>query len=382
MQEMGVGIVGYGFIGKVHAFAHQAIPFMYDPLPVRARLIGVCTATEASGRKAQESAGFEFATTDAAELLARDDIQIIHCCTPNDAHYSFLRDAIASGKHIYCDKPLTRTVTEADEIATAARLNPGAIRRMTFHYRFIPAILRAQQLIAEDFLGEVYHFRGAYLHAGYLDPKRPRTWRLEMDKSGGGAIMDLGAHLYDLMRCLLTPATGEMTQVNAQLQTRIPQRPDPKTGEMKPVDVDDIAVAQVKTASGAIGVLEASRLATGVQDELRFEIHGSKGAISFNLMEPNFLTIYDASIPEAALGGDRGPQRIESVARFPKPYAFNVTKNTLGWPQMHINSLFDFLSAIGGGVDNGPTFEDGLAANRFVDACQRSAQQAGWASIR
>ena len=75
---------------------------------------------------------------------------------------------------------------------------------MTFHYRFIPAILRAQQLIAEDFLGEVYHFRGAYLHAGYLDPKRPRTWRLEMDKSGGGAIMDLGAHLYDLMRCLLT----------------------------------------------------------------------------------------------------------------------------------------------------------------------------------
>ena len=381
MREMGVGVVGYGFIGKVHAFAHRAIPFMYDPLPVKARLVGVCTATAESGRKAQEAAGFEFATTDAAELLARNDIQILHCCTPNDAHSSFLLDAIAAGKHLYCDKPLTRTLAEAEAVAAAARANPGAIRRMTFHYRFIPAILRAQQLVADGFLGEVYHFRGAYLHAGYLDPKRPRTWRLEMARSGGGAIMDLGAHLYDLLRCLLLPVAGEMTEVNAQLQTRIPERPDPKTGELKPVDVDDIAVAQVKTASGAIGVLEASRLATGVQDELRFEIHGSKGAISFNLMEPDFLTVYDATIPEGALGGNRGPQRIECVARFPKPYSFGVVKNTLGWPQMHIHSLFDFLSAVGGGVeDGGPTFDDGLAANRFVDACQRSAPSGAWVS--
>src|SRR5205823_2159070 len=133
-KELGVGIVGYGFIGKVHAFAHRSIPFLYDPLPARTRLVGVCTATEASGLKAQSQAGFEFATTDYHAILERDDIEIVHCCTPNDAHHGFLLDALAAGKHIYCDKPLTRTVEEAEEVAGAARKS-ASIHRMTFNYR-------------------------------------------------------------------------------------------------------------------------------------------------------------------------------------------------------------------------------------------------------
>jgi len=376
--EVGVGIVGYGFIGKVHAWAHRVLPFMYDPLPVRARLVGVCTATPESGQKAIVQAGFEFATTDPAELLARDDIQIIHCCTPNDAHRDLLVAALQAGKHIYCDKPLTRTLDEAREVAVLADETPDVIDRVTFNYRFAPATLRARQLVEEGFLGEIYHFRGAYLHAGYLDPQRPRTWRLAMARSGGGAIMDLGAHIFDLVRSLV----GDFAAVNAQLETRISERPDPKTGAPAPVDVDDIAIAQVRTKSGAVGTIEASRLATGVQDELRFEIHGSRGALSFNLMDPNWLTIYDAREPEAPLGGNRGPQRIECVARFPKPYSFGVTKNTLGWPQLHAHSLFDFLATVASGADHtGPDFADGLAANAFVDACQRSAAAGGWVSI-
>src|SRR5438067_8768617 len=117
---MGVGMVGYGFIGKVHALAHATLPYCYDPIPIRTRLVGVCTATEASGRKAVDQAGFAFATTDHRELLARDDIQIIHCCTPNDAHRDLLVDALRAGKHVYCDKPLCRTVEEAEEVAALA----------------------------------------------------------------------------------------------------------------------------------------------------------------------------------------------------------------------------------------------------------------------
>lgn len=378
MREIGVGVVGYGFIGKVHAWAQRAIPLMYDA-PFRTRLVGVCTATPASGAKAMDQAGFAFATTDPAELLARDDIQVVHCCTPNDAHAAFLRDALAAGKHIYCDKPLTATLTDAEAITAAARtLPPDRIHRMTFHYRFAPATLRAKQLVDEGFLGEIYHFRGQYLHAGYIDPQRPRTWRLQMARSGGGAVMDLGVHIFDLVRWLV----GEFDTVSAQLINRIPERPDIKTGEPAPVDVDDIAIAQVRTKSGAVGVIEASRLATGVQDGLRFEIHGSKGALSFDLMEPDWLTVYDATIPEAPLGGRRGPQRIECVARYPRPYSFGVTKNPLGWPQLHCHALFDFMSAITAGKDTtGPTFADGLAANRFVDACQRSAASGGWVSL-
>lgn len=370
-ETLGVGIVGFGFIGKVHAFASRSLPLFYDPLPVRTRLVGVCTATPESGRKAQEIAGFEFATTNPEELLAHPDISIIHVCSPNDAHRDLIIAALKAGKHIYCDKPLTRTVEEAEEVATLAE-TVSTIHRMTFNYRFAPATLRAKQLIEDGFLGEVFQFRGAYLHAGYIDPKRPRTWRTRMDKSGGGAIMDLGVHIYDLMRHLLEPVTGRFSNVNAILQTRIPERPDPKTGELLPVDVDDIALVQLETEQGIPGIIEASRLSTGVQDEMRFEIHGSKGAISFNLMEPNWLTIYDATIPEGPLGGSRGPQRIECVTRYPKPYALGATKNTIGWPQLHIHCLFDFLSAVAGSPDNGPTFTDGLDAQRFVEACQRS----------
>lgn len=378
-DEIGVGIVGYGFIGKVHAWAHRSLPFFYDPLPARTRLVGVCTATRESGEKAVAQAGFEFATTDVEELLGRDDIGIIHCCTPNDAHFDLLKRALTAGKHIYCDKPLTRTVAEAEEVAVLARQTPGVIHRMTFNYRYAPATLRAKELIEEGFLGDVYQFRAAYLHAGYVDPKRPRTWRTQMARSGGGAIMDLGVHIFDLMRHLL----GEFEAVHAQLETYIPTRPDAKTGQAAPVDVDDVAVAQVRTVSGAVGVIEASRLATGVQDELRFEIHGSRGAISFNLMEPNWLTVYDATVPEAPLGGNRGAQRIECVARYPKPYALGATKNALGWPQLHVHSLFDFIEAVarGEGSGGGPSFEDGLAAQRFVDACQRSAASRQWVSL-
>jgi predicted dehydrogenase len=369
LPVLGVGIVGYGMIGKVHAFAHRSLPLFYDPMPVRTRLVGVCTTHRESANKAKEQAGFDFATTDVSELLSRPDIQIIHCCTPNDAHHELLLAAIAAGKHVYCDKPLTRTVAEAEEVCQQVVQHPNKVHRMTFNYRFAPATLRAKQLIEEGFLGEIYQFRGLYLHAGYIDPNRPRSWRTQKDKSGGGAVMDLGVHIFDLMRWLI----GEIEVTSASLVTRIPMRPDSRTHQPVPVDVDDIAIAQVKTASGAVGTIEASRLATGVQDELRFEIHGSQGAIAWNLMEPDFLTVYDARIPEGPLGGSRGPQKIECVTRYPKPYAFGGAKNTLGWPQLHVHCLYDFIAAVAGGHDSGPTFHDGLAAQRFVEACQNAS---------
>ncbi len=376
-QELGVGIVGYGFIGKVHAFAHRALPFFYDPLPVRTRLVGVCTATEASGEKARAQAGFAFATTDWRELLARDDIHVIHCCTPNDAHRDLLVAALAAGKHVYCDKPLARTLAEAEEVAALAA-QTNLVHRMTFNYRFVPALLRAKELVNDGFLGDVFQFRAAYLHAGYVDPNRPRTWRLQMVRSGGGALMDLGVHVFDLVRHLV----GELSEVNARLDTFIKERPDAQTGRPAPVDVDDVALIQARTARGAVGTIEATRLATGTQDELRLEIHGSRGALSFNLMDPNWLTVYDNTRPEAPLGGTRGPQKIECVARYPKPYALGATKNAIGWPQFHVHCLFDFVDSVARGERGGPSFADGLAAQRIVDACQRSHAAGGtWLAV-
>ncbi len=392
VPEFGVGIVGYGFIGKVHTFAHRALPFFYDPLPARTRLVGVCTATPESGRKAQSQEGFEIATTDYRDLLARDDIHIIHCCTPNDAHYPLLMEALRAGKHIYCDKPLARTLEEAEEIAALAT-QCSKTYGMTFNYRFVPALMRARQMVEAGYLGDLFSFRVAYLHAGYIDPKRPFSWRLEMARSGGGAIADLGAHVIDLTRFLLGPGTnvgraGEFAAVSATLQTIIPERTEAATGRLRTVDVDDLALVQCRLVGGAVGTLEASRLATGVQDELRIELHGSKGGLRFNLMDANWLDAYDATVPEAALGGDRGYTRIEAVTRYPKPYSLGATKNTVGWLNFHIQSLHDFVTNVANSTEgrpmhpHSPTFADGLATQRVIAACQRSSEQDGhWTPV-
>lgn len=395
-------MVGYGFIGKVHAHAHRSLPLFYDPLPARTRLVGVCTTSPETGRRAQEQAEFEFATTSLDDLLWRDDIDIIDICSPNDVHKDALLAALRAGKHIYCDKPLALSVAECEEVCALARQTP-TVQQMTFNYRFAPALMRARELAEAGFLGDLFQFRAAYLHAGYVDPARPFSWRLDMARSGGGAIADLGAHVTDLVRYLVGPdvsrqelgvnitnesgssmgvgRAGEFARVSADLQTIITQRRDPKTDALLNVDVDDIAIANCRLAGGAIGTLEASRLATGVQDELRLELHGTKGSLKFNLMEPNWLDAYDATRPEAPLGGDRGYTRIEAATRYAKPYSLGATKNTVGWLNFHIHSLYDFVDNIvrhGEGRPphaHSPTFEDGLAAQRVIAACQRSARE-------
>ncbi len=392
MRTLGVGMAGFGFIGKVHAHAHLALPLFYDPAPARTRLIGVCTTSAASGSKAQEQAGFAFATTDYHELLARDDIDLIHVCAPNDAHLPIVLGALRAGKHVYCDKPLALDPAQAETICALARTTP-TVQQMTFNYRFVPAILRARQLVEAGFLGDLFSFRAAYLHAGYIDPNRPFSWRLDLARSGGGAIADLGAHVIDLVRFLLGPGAnvgraGEFAAVSADLQTVIKARPDAQTGALRTVNVDDMAFATCRLAGGAVGTLEASRLATGVQDELRLELHGSKGGLKFNLMEPNWLDAYDATKPEAALGGDRGYTRIECVTRYPKPYSLGATKNTVGWLNFHIASVFDFVANVAAQEAGkpvspwSPAFVDGLAAQRVIAACQQSSAQAGaWTNV-
>lgn len=384
-------MIGFGFIGKVHAHAHRALPLFFEPAPARTRLVGVCTTSDESGGKAVEQADFEFHTLDYHALLARDDIQIIHICTPNDAHYAAVRDALAAGKHIYCDKPLAHNAVEAKDLTDLA-LGSDTVHQMTFNYRFVPAVLRAAQLIDAGFLGELFSFRAAYLHAGYIDPNRPFSWRTDFARSGGGAIMDLGAHIIDLMRFLLdrpaVPRAGRFQEVSAELQTVITERMDTRERALRAVDVDDIAIVKCRLEGGATGTIEASRLATGVQDELRFEMHGSRGSLRFNLMEADWLDAYDASVPEAPLGGDRGYRRIESVGRYPRPYALGATKNTIGWPQFHIHSLHDFVDNVARRQDgrppnpHSPTFADGLAAHQIIAACQQSSAENGvWTAV-
>jgi len=373
----GVGMIGYGYMGKMHSYAYASLPFIYNPLPFRIKLVGVCAPSEASRALALESAGYEFATPDYRELLARDDISIINVCTPNYLHKEQAIAAIRAGKHVYCDKPLALTGADAQEMADLARQS-GLTCQVTFHNRFCPALQRARQLVEEGFVGEVLSFRAVYLHTGYTDPKRPISWKMKRETSGAGALLDLGTHIIDIIRWL----AGDFAKVNARLRTLIKERPAHAGGSaLVPVTVDDVAMMQVELPNGALGSIEVSRIATGAADDLRFEINGSRGAIAFNLMDANWLSVYDDTKPGGAYGGGRGWQRIECIQKYPMPAVLPGGVAPVGWMRFHIASLYSFVSNVVESRTGDPSFDDGAAVQRICDAAIASNDSGSWESV-
>jgi predicted dehydrogenase len=372
-MDLGVGIIGFGFMGRMQAFCHRAIPWYCD-VPVSTRLVAVATSRTETAERAK-AAGFEFATADWRELVAREDVDLVHVCTPNDLHAEQTVAALEAGKHVYCDKPMAADLDGAERILAAARPARGKLG-VVFQNRFFPATLRAKELVEEGFLGDVLAFRAAYLHSGYVDPARPMSWRLDRARSGAGALGDLGSHAIDMMLHLV----GPFTTVSATLDTLVKERPPSggrhEGGGMVAVEVDDAAYLAVRTLSGATGTIEASRVSTGTNDDFRFEIHGTGGALRFSLMDPNWLEAYDNTLPGEPHGGRRGFARIECVGRYDKA-KLPGPKFAVGWERGHIESLASFLRCIAEDRPASPSAEDGFAAQRVIDAAQRSAAGGG-----
>jgi predicted dehydrogenase len=359
--RLGVAILGFGFIGKVHAYGHLNMPLFYSPPPVRTRLVGVATSRRETAAGAKDLLGCAVASTDQIELIQRSDVDIVHICTPNDLHVEALLAAMAAGKHIYCDKPLTATPAEAERVAAAL---PGyrGTSQMTLQYRFWPATLRAKQLIEEGRLGATTHFRGVYLHAGSVDRSRPLNWKADADR-GGGVLNDLGSHIIDLLQHLL----GPLEPMHAVRRVWSTDRPDLTDPSRSIANIgEDFIMVTMRTADGTPGVIEASKIATGAEDELRFEIHGERGALRFNLMDPNYLDFCDLADGDSPLGGERGWKRIATVSRYDKPASLPSPKNHMGWMQGHMHCLYNFLEVIARGGPGEPNLAVGVELQRTL----------------
>ena len=376
MEKIGIGLLGYGGIGKVHTLCYKDIGMYYPGQLPAIDLAAVCTSNPESAQKAAKDGGYRTWFTDASALIAQEDVMVIDCSLPNFAHKTVLLEAIAAGKHIYCEKPLAMNGAEAREIAKAAK-ETGVQIGMTFNYRFVPALMRAYELVQEGALGQVYRFQAEYLHTGYESPERPLSWRLQHDKCGGGALADLGAHVVDLMRWLL----GEFQSVRVTTHTYIKERPLVRGSQEKgPVTVDDAAWLQVQLENGAIGTIEASRFSTGVLDELRFEICGEKGALRFNLMDANYLYYFDATRKGGLYGGEQGWTRLDTIQHYPGA-SIPSARTIVGWQRTHAENQYQFLKGIVEGTHTQPAILDGLRTQFILDAAYASAEQGGWVDV-
>ncbi len=377
MDTIGIGMVGYGMIGRVHSLGYRELPLLYPRQLPTICLAAVCTSRpETAQAAAAAEAGFGAWGSGLADLLARSDVQVVDCVTPNYLHRPTVLAAIAAGKHVYCEKPLALNGAEARELATAAE-RAGVHVGMTFNYRFVPAVMRAKQLLEDGALGEVYSFRADFLHGGYQDPKRPLSWRMRREQAGGGALVDLGSHAIDLVRYLL----GEFAAVRATTHTYIKERPlSAGSAELGPVTVDDAAWVQARLAGGAIGTLEVSRYATGTLDDLRLEIYGQHGSLRFDLMDANWLYWYDARRPAEPLGGERGWLRLETVQRYPGAAA-PPARTIIGWTRTHAENENAFLRAVAQGTRPQPDIVDGLRTQLVLDAAYASAASGEWVEV-
>lgn len=375
MKEYKIGIIGYGFMGKTHAYGYKTLPLYYNDLPFRIRLAGVCTSSEQSALKAKENMDFDFCTTDPDQILCSKDIDIVNICTPNIYHKDEVIKAIKNGKHIYCEKPLAVNAEETEEILDSLK-GTHCVNQIVFNNRFLPAIMRAKELVDEGRLGRMLVFRAKYLHSGSVDPLRPIGWKQD-EKYGGGVVRDLGSHVLDLMYYLI----GEFSKLTAKTSVLYEERPD-KTGKSVRISAEDAAYVIAEMKDGSVGTMEFSKIATGASDELDVEIHGDKGAIRFNLMEPNWLEFFDNTLPEVPLGGSRGYTKIDCVQRYPSPGGtFPSPKSPIGWMRGHVHCLYNFLMCVHEGRQAAPSFKDGAYIQHIMDKIHESAASGRWIDV-
>jgi predicted dehydrogenase len=374
---LGVGLIGYAFMGAAHSQAWRTAPHFFD-LPLRPRLTVLAGRNQDAVTDAAERLGWASTETDWRRVIQRDDVDLVDVCTPGDTHAEIAIAALEAGKHVLCEKPLANTVAEAEAMAEAAeKAAARGVRSMVgFTYRRVPAIGLARKLVADGRLGDIRHVRAQYLQDWIADPAAPMSWRLEKDKAGSGALGDIGAHIVDLTQYI----TGQtLTGVSGMLETFVKERPLPTSSgklggvggsETGTVTVDDAAVFMGRFTGGALGTFEATRFALGRKNGIRIEINGSAGSLAFDFEDMNVLQFFDGAEPAEVAGFRR---IIVTEPEHPYVGAWWPAGHGLGYEHGFTHQVVDLVNAVAAGEDPTPSFADGLQVQRVLAAVERSA---------
>ncbi|MEV0585765.1 Gfo/Idh/MocA family oxidoreductase [Nonomuraea sp. NPDC050310] len=357
-RTLGVGMVGYAFMGRVHSQAWRNVTAFFD-LPVAPAMRVVCGRSEEAARAAADRLGWAEHATDWRSLIERDDIDIIDICTPGDSHAEIAVAALAAGKHVLCEKPLANTVAEAEAMVEAAAKSTGR-SMVAFNYRRVPAVALARQIIADGRLGEIRHVRAQYLQDWIVDPDFPLVWRLQKDLAGSGALGDIGAHIIDTAQFLVGQ---DIVGVTGLTETFVRERPLPDGSGTGPVTVDDAAAWVARLSGGALGTFEATRFATGRKNALRIEVNGSLGSLAFDFEAMNELWVNE---------GQGFARVLVTEPEHPYVGAWWPPGHGLGYEHTFTHEIKDFLEAIAAGADPTPSFADGLRVQRVLEAVEQS----------
>lgn len=371
VPEVGVGMLGYAFMGKAHSHAMLTIPHMMYPPPAIPKLAAIAGRNEEAVKEAAKRYGYQRYYTDWREMLKDDGVQLFDNGGPNDAHAEPSIVAAKAGKHVLCEKPLGRTADESKRMRDEV-MATGVKNMVAFNYRFVPAIRQIRKLVESGALGQIYHFRAVYLQEWIMPHYgTPMIWRLKKDQAGSGALGDLGAHIIDLARYLV----GEIGSVSAMKKTFIKQRPDGQGG-MGTVDVDDAFASVVEFENGALGTLEATRFAGGRKNGQRLEINAEKGSIVFNLERMNELDVFWVGEQPKETQGFHNV--LVSEGYHPWWENWWPQGHMIGWEHTFMHEITHLLDCI---VNDKPVspigadFEDGYRAAVICDAIVDSAEQ-------
>ncbi|MBI9098359.1 MAG: Gfo/Idh/MocA family oxidoreductase [Spirochaetaceae bacterium] len=386
MEELKIALIGAGFMGKAHSMAFATMPMCYWPapaLPVRDLVIDI---DKDIAEEAMLRFGFSRFGTDWKQAVTDPSIDIIDIATPNDMHLEIAIEAFKNGKHVFCEKPIARNVAEAEQMYNAAK-SSGVKHMLAFNYRRTPGVLLAKEIIEKGEIGSIQSFRGTYHQDWSAAQSTPISWRFQKDISGSGALGDLGSHVIDLARFLVS----EISHVTGYSNTLIGERPIRCGGvdtignvqiqdrtRMATVDVDDEVSFICKFKNGASGSIEATRNAWGRNNFITLEIYGDKGSIYFNYENRDELQVFYADDPVNRRGFRTiytGPAHPEGSALWPIP-ALGI-----GYIDTKIIECHDFIQAIIENKEVSPNFKDGFEIAKICDAVQRLEDEGSWLSI-
>jgi predicted dehydrogenase len=384
-KTLRVGLIGCQFMGKAHSNAWRQVNHFFPELPAKIEMTAICGREAAAVERARSLFGWARAETDWRNVVTAPDIDIVDISTGNDTHCEMALAALTAGKAVLCEKPLARNLAEARLMLAAAR-RTGAVHMVCHNYRRIPAVALAHQMIqAGELGGSIRHFHARYAQDWLVDPKFPRTWRLQKHLAGSGAHGDINAHIIDLGRYLV----GEIKEVCGMMKTFIKERPLPEPRTFPPraaaggrkgrVTVDDAVSWIGRFANGATANLEATRFALGRRNHIVLEINGDKGSLYFDFEDMNRLKFYSAK----SAVGRQGFTDIIVTDREAHPYMRHwwPPGHILGYEHTFVNTVADFIQAVADGAPVQPTFLDGARCMAVMEAVEESSIGRKWVGV-